>query len=183
MSQEFTDFEIDADFDGVQAMSGEFTLLPPGEYVFIVKHLKQQPSKKGNQMVVATFEVAQAIEVPNVENPDALVGQKAWGNYSLLPQAIGRLKQLMMACGAPLDKFRASNLLEAQFRGTLVHTQGEGAVGPDGVPLPAKSFANVVNERALEEPPVKEAAKPPIAKEAAKAPAAAKPTNGAARRA
>ena len=171
---EFADFEIEQDFNDVQVMTGEFGTLPIGEYEFVVKDVVQKPSSKNNPMIVCTFEVAGIIDVPNHPNPEQLIGLKAWGNYPLLQQSLGRLKALMVACGTNLDKFRAGELIEAHFRASVVHNQGNAQVGQDGQPLPAKIFANVVNERPLEVAAPEPAKAPPVTKAAAKAPAAAR---------
>jgi hypothetical protein len=184
MSQEFADFEIHTDFNEIPAMSGEFTLLPPGEYELDVRYVKQDTSKStNNPMIVVTYEVAGVLSAPGIENPDSLIGQKAWANYSLLPQSLGRLKQLMVAAGANLDKFRAAEIMDARILATIVHNQGDARVDSNGTPLPARTFANVQNERPLEvaAPATKSktvAAAPPITNiKPGKA-----PPNGAARR-
>jgi len=88
----------------------------------------------------------------------------------------------MIACGAPLDKFRASALMGAKFRGSIVHNLGDASPGPDGQPREARTFANLCNEKPLE---TIEAAPPPppppVTKKAA--PAVTKPTANATRRA
>lgn len=174
MAQEFADFEVDVDLTDTPIMTGEFSLCPAGEYDFDVVEVIQKPSSKNNQMIVITAQV-----VEGQEN----AGQRVWANYVLVPQSLGRLKALMVACGAPLDKFRASNIMGARFHGTVVHTLGEAQIGADGVPKEPRTFANLQNEVPIAEAePVAKApaATPPIARPGAKAAApATKPANGA----
>lgn len=173
--QEFADFEVDVDLNEVEAFGGGFKLAPAGDFNLTIINLEQKPSSKNQPMIVATFEIADEGEHK---------GTKVWNNYSLLPQAIGRLKQLSVACGAGLDKFRASEHMGVTIRGTIIHTDGAAQVGPDGVPKPARTFANVTNEMPVEtaeEAPAEKPA-PPITR-GKPAAAATKPTNGAPRRA
>lgn len=162
---EFADFEVEQDFNDIKPMEGgEFPLVPPGEYLFDVEHVTQKPSSNNNPMVVVTFVVAEG----------EFAGSKIWGNYVLVPQSLGRLKQLMVACNANLDKFRAAEIMGARIRGTVIHSQGDARVGTDGNPIPVKTFANISNEQPLEAPaaktePAKTASKPttptpPVAK-------------------
>lgn len=138
---EFADFEVEQDFNDVKPMEGgDFALVPPGEYLFDVAHVEQKVSSNNNPMVVVTFLVAEG----------EFQGSKVWGNYALVPQSLGRLKQLMVACNASLDKFRAAEIMGARIRGTITHSQGAAQVGNDGNPLPAKTFANISNEQPLE---------------------------------
>ena len=164
--QEFADFEIQTDFTSIPEMSGEFQALPIGDYVFDVSHLEQAPSKANNPMIKVQFTVAEA-DAQIEEGARAFAGQRAFGQYSLLPQALGRLKTLMVACNASLGSFKASEVMGARFVGTIVHREGQPQPDQNGNLLPAKVFANVVNERSLEsataaaEP---EAPPPPVTK-------------------
>jgi len=148
MAQEFTDFVIEQDFSDVQLMTGEFSLPDPGDYVVDVTHLEQKASKAGNSMIVATFTIAEA-EAQITEEAKAFAGQKLWGNYSLLPQSQGRLKALMVACGANLSRFVASEILNSRILVTVVHRKGDPTADENGNLREPKVFANVVNERHL----------------------------------
>ncbi len=181
--QEFVDFEVEADFANVQEFGGGgFKQLPEGEYIFEVSFVEQESSSNNNQMVVVYSKVAEGQET---EEAAAQTGQEARTNYVLLPQSIGRLKNLMIACGAPLDdKFRASAVMGARYRGTIVHSEGKSEAGPDGQPKPARMYANITNERALDStvaatpppppPPVTKAGSTKVA------PAAVKPAGNSA---
>jgi len=157
--QEFVDFEIDGDFQNTKEFGGgDFPLLPISDnYIFEVSNLEQKPASTGTPMVVATFVVAEGQEDEELAK---YTGQKAWGNYPLTEKALGRLKNLMMACGAPLDKFRASACLGAKIRASIIHSQGSTDPGPDGKPRVARTFANIVNEKPFDAGK-QEAAPPP----------------------
>jgi hypothetical protein len=154
--QEFVDFEIEADFENIKEFGGRgFPLLPVNDYIFEVEHVEQKPSSKNTPMVVVTSKVAEGQEDDEAAK---YTGQKVWANYPLTDKAMGRLKNIMIACGAPLDKFRASALMGAKYRASIVHNQGDATPGPDGQPREARMFANLCNERPLE---TIEAAAPP----------------------
>jgi hypothetical protein len=181
MSQEFADFTIEQDYTDVPEMSGEFATLPVGDYVFDIVHLEQKASSTGNPGVNVTFQVAPA-EAQLTDEARAFAGQKAWNLYSLLPQSAGRIKKLMVACGANLAKFTASEIMNSRIVASITHRKGEAKPDADGNLQEARTFANVVNERPLEatevSAPTPAKAPPPPVK------AATKPaTNGAARRA
>lgn len=167
--QEFVDFEFDADFAGTKEFGGgDYPLLPIGDYIFEVVNVSQKASSNNNQMVVVESVVAEG-----QDNDEAakFTGQRTWTNYVLLPQSLGRLKQLMIACGAPMDKFRASALLGARYRGTITHAEGSTEPGPDGTPRKPRTFANVCQEKPLEGTTQKEAPPPPPPVTKAAAPA------------
>jgi hypothetical protein len=146
--QEFVDFEIEGDFEGVKEFDGgNFPLLPPREFIFEVTNVTQKTSSNNNNMVVVESTVA---EGQDDDEAAAFTGQKAWTNYVLTDKALGRLKNLMLACKAPMDKFRASAILGAKYRGTITHSQSDGSPGPDGKPREARTFANVSKERPLD---------------------------------
>lgn len=183
---EFTDFELDVDLSGddVRAWGGEQRpLVPPGDYTLTITHLESTTAESsGNPMIAVTFDVADEGE----HN-----GAKIYNNYSLSPKAIGRLKQLMIACGANLAKFVASELLGQTIRASVIHTESAGKVDSEGNTKGPRTFANVINEQPLEEQKpaeTKTATKPPVTNKpgatAATATAATtKAANGAARRA
>lgn len=175
--QEFVDFEVEGlDIEGAKEFGGGgFYLVPPGNYLFEVTNVVQENSKKSNAPMVVVY----ATITDGQENDEAAkeTGQTVRNNYSLSPKAIGRLKQLMIACGAPLDKFRAGAIFGAKFRADVIHSAGEADVGPDGQPREATTFANLANEKPLGgEAQVEAAPPPPVMKSKPAAPAAAKPT-------
>lgn len=171
---EFADFEVDVDLTEVQAFGGGFKLAPEGDFDLTITNLEQKTSKSNNPMIVVTFEIADEGEHK---------GTRVYNNYSLLPQAIGRLKQLSVACGASLDKFRASEHMGVTIRGTIKHVDGQPVIGPDGSTKPGGVFANVTNEQPLEGAAQETQAPPPPPVTRGKGAATAKPSNGAPRRA
>lgn len=179
---EFNDFEIDMDLTEVPTWDGDQQpLVPIGDYELVIKNVENKPAKSsGNPMIAVTFEVASVFDAPGIEDPSTLVGMKVWNNYSLSEKAQGRIKALMVAAGATLSKFRASELLEAHIRASVIHTEGGGTVGADGQAKPGRTFANVVKEAPLEAAAAVSAPTPPAAKAnakaaATKAPATSKP--------
>jgi hypothetical protein len=147
MSQ-FNDFEIQIDLTNVQEFggSGGGPSLPAGEYVFDVVEAKQDTSKAGNSMIVTTFAV-----VESLSGDPTVVGKQITGWYTLKDgKGLGRIKNLMMACGARLDAIRASELIGGRIYATVIHEEGQVQVDQEGNPQPASVFAKVCNERALE---------------------------------
>lgn len=185
---EFVDFEVEADFENAKEFGGGFSLVPPGKYIVEVDNVQQKTAKSSNNpMVTVTFKVSEGQEDDEAAKQ---TGRLIFNNYSLSEKAIGRLKNLMMACGAPLDKFRASAIMGAKIRAEVIHSQGKDDVGPDGKAREGGTFANIVNEKPLDEAPAEAAPPPPPAAKAATngkattaTPASKPPAAGATRRA
>jgi len=149
----YTPFEIDENLTDVQDFAGDgggAPALPPGEYVFDVVHLVQNTARSsGQSKVEVTFECVE---------PAEHVGVRLNNNYSLQPQAIGRLKRLMLACGARVDKIRSDEIIGGRIRASVVHNTGQPQSNPDGTPklgadgqpIPPRVFANIANERPME---------------------------------
>lgn len=173
--QQHADFEIDMDLTETDAWGGEQRpLVPAGDYKLTITAFQHKTSGKGTSMIEVTFEVADEGEQK---------GAKVWNNYPLTDNAKGRMKALMVAAGTRLDKIVASDFLGATILGTVVHTEGAAQVDANGVTKPARTFANVINERPLEAAaPAATASKPPVTK-GAPVPQNAKPANSAPRRA
>jgi hypothetical protein len=173
---EHDSFEIDMDnsSEEIKEWSGEGfgpPEVPPGEYVVDVLSVGQKTSKaKGTPMLEVEFEVAEG----------DFAGKKLSNNYVLTDAARGRIKKLQNACGARLDKIRSDELRGARIRVTVTHNPGNQQLGPDGnpkcdangVPYPPRTFANVTNERALEEVKKEAPAAPPVTRGKNSAPAA-----------
>lgn len=161
MSQ-YTEFEINVDLTDVREFSGDGgggPELPPGEYVLDLIHLEQGMSKTNNPKIEVTFEVVEG----------EFAGKRITNNYSMQQKALGRWKKLAIACGAQITKIISSEFLGARIRATIVHNEGAPMMGQDGTPMPVRVFANVANERPLEEaaPVVAAAPPPPVARKAA----------------
>lgn len=166
---EFVDFEIEHDFtDDKEFGGGGFPLVPPGHYILEIEYVGQKEAKNENKtpMVAVTFVISEGQET---EEAAKFTGQKLFGNYALTEKAMGRLKQLMMACGATLGKFKASELMGAKIRAEVVHTETEASAGQDGKVREGRTFANVVNEKPLDEGAAQQEAAPPPPPPAAKA--------------
>jgi hypothetical protein len=164
MSQ-YTEFEINVDLTNVQEFSGGGTpapSLPPGEYVLDLVNLVQGTSKTNNPKIEVTFEVVEG----------EYAGQKITNNYSMQQQALGRWKKLALACGAQLTKIVSAEFIGARIRASVVHNEGAPMMGQDGTPMPVRVFANIANERALEEVPVVAAPPPPVTRKTNGTPAA-----------
>lgn len=169
MAQEFADFEVEYDFNQTEAWSGEQRpAVPVGDYLVTVAEIEQKTGN-GKPMISVTFEIAEGEHT----------GSKVWNNYMLgTKPGLSRLKSLMVACGASLDKFKASECLGAQILISVSHTQGDAKIDAQGNSTPGKTFVNAYNERALETTSKAEPAPPPVL-----AGKTTKPTNGTARRA
>ena len=187
-NQEFTDFEVPVDLGEVRAWDGEGgDPAPAGDWQLDIVNVKNEPSKNNHPMVTVTFEIV--ANADGSEAPADAIGQKAYQNYMLdNATGLGRLKQLMLACGASMDKIRGSELMGQRIRATIVHKLGDPIVDQDGNTKPPKTFANVQNEQPIEAPAAAQTQAqtqagtktPPIMNKAAPT----KPTgNGAARRA
>jgi hypothetical protein len=185
-TQEFVDFEVEADFSNVKPMEGgKYDLVAEGSYIVDIVGVVQDESSTNKPMVTVEFMIA---EGQDNDESAKFTGQHLWGNYFLTQKALGRLFNLMKACGAPLDKFRASAIYGAKLRLDVVHNQGDQRTDENGNPLAIKTFANVCKERPVDEGAAVESTPPPPVTKAATKPttSAAKPAAngaGAARRA
>lgn len=167
---EFADFELDVNLTETAAWDGEQApLVDPGEYLLQIVGFEHKPGNKA-PLIAVKYEV---------QTEGQWKGAFVYNNYSLSDKAIGRLKQLAVACGAQLGKIIASEYLGALIEATVYHSDGEAKIDANGQTLPARQFANVKNERAVQaQAPSKTVAAPPVSKAAT----ATKPANGAAPR-
>lgn len=141
MSNQFVDSEVQIDLTDVQEFGGGGgPQLAPGEYVFDIVAAAQATSKSNNPVWKVEFIVA--------EGDNA--GKKMINSYSLQSQALGRVKMLALAIGAPLTVMRASDYVGARLRATVLHEPGQAQVGADGTPMEPRIFAKIANERPLE---------------------------------
>lgn len=161
MSNQHVEFEIAYDLQPVQDFGGDGAQLPDVPagtgYVGDIVGFEKKTSSNNNTMIKVTFEL--------VEGDYA--GKRVSNNYTLTDSAAGRIKRLGMAIGAPLDRIRSSDYMGARVRFDVIHQEGKQQMNADGTPklnnsgepFPPKVFANVINERPLEE--AQEAAPPP----------------------
>ncbi len=173
------EIDIDLSGDDVKAFGGGGgPILPIGMYTFDIASADQGTSKKNQPVAKVTFKVADEGEHFGVELTKS---------YSLQTQALGRIKNLMIACGARLDKIRLGELVGARIIAEIVHTEGQGQVDAQGNVVPGRMLCDIVKEQAIEQQEAPPPPPPPAAKNTAKttAPAAATNKNGstAARRA
>lgn len=143
MSSTFADSEVQIDLSGSDIKEfggGGGPQLPPGEYVFDIVSAKPDTSSTNNPVWKVEFVV--------VEGEQA--NQKLTASYSLQSQALGRVKMLAMAIGAPLTTIKSSDYVGARLRATVIHNAAKPQVAPDGSTLEPRIFANIANERTYE---------------------------------
>jgi hypothetical protein len=161
MSQATDDFVLDIDVSNIPEMSGDgggAPALPPGEYVFDLVHMEQSTSRTNNPTIKVTFESTEG----------DYAGTRLTHTYSMQQQALGRWAKLANACGAQLTKIVKSEFIGARIRASVVHNEGAPMTKPDGSLMAPRVFANVANERALEEAqPAAAAPPPPVTRKAA----------------
>lgn len=178
-NQEFTDFEVPVDLTDVPAWGGEGgDPAPAGDWQLDIVNVSNAPSSTNKPMLTLRFEIV--ANGDGTEAPEEARGKIAYNNYMLdNATGLGRVKQLMIAVGASMDKIRGSEFMGQRIRATIVHNQGAAKVDQNGNTQPPKIFANVTNEQPIEAPVAAQtqaATKtPPIMN---KAGAAAKPANG-----
>lgn len=115
--------------------------LPVGQYVFDITDAVQEQSSKNQPVVKVTFKVADEQSEHN--------GVELTKKYSLQTQALGRIKNLMMAAGCQLDKIRLGELIGARIIADIVHVEGQGKVDAQGNPQPGGTFCDIVKETAI----------------------------------
>lgn len=166
--------EIDIDLSNPEIKEwggGGGPKLPVGQYVFDIISAEQAQSSKNQPVLEVVFKVADEQSEHN--------GVELKKKYSLQTQALGRIKNLMMAAGCQLDKIRPGELIGARIIADIVHVEGQGKVDAQGNAQPGGTFCDIVKETAIggtaeAEPPPPP---PPAAKGAAKAGAAANGSN------
>lgn len=174
------DFEVDFEkpLDDVKEWGGESgPLVAPGTYTLTVVEVSLESGDKGPYAAVKY----------EVQDDGEFKGSFVYNNYSFSGKALGRVKQLMLACGAQLDKFRANEIMGATIVADIVHNVGAPKIDENGTPMEPKTFANVANERMPEGVQSEPQPEPAKAQTKASAPAQNKTQNskpqGAARRA
>lgn len=171
------EIDIDLSSDEISAFGGGGgPILPIGMYTFDIVKAEQGQSKKQQPVAKVTFKVADEGEHFGVELTKS---------YSLQSQALGRIKNLMIAAGARLDKIRLGELVGARIIAEIMHTEGQGSVDAQGNVVPGRMLCDIVKEQAIEQQEAPPPPPPPAAKnaKAAAAPAASRAGAPAARRA
>jgi hypothetical protein len=154
------DFNIDLDTTDTKAFSGagmQGPSVPEGDYVVDLVEIERSTSKKGNDMLVIDFEVA--------EGDYSGKRVRAW--YTLTEAAKGRIKQLQLACGeTDFSQLRRSTLDGARLIISVKHEKMPQAFNSNGEPYPESISAKVHSERALDvaEPEPAPAPPPPSTK-------------------
>jgi hypothetical protein len=168
MSQ-FTDFEDQVDLSQVQEFggSGGGPALPPGEYMFDLVGFEKGTSSKNQPVYKVTVSVVEALS-----GDTSLIGKQLQQSYSAQQQALGRIKQLGKAVGARMDRIASADYIGGRFYASIVHNEGGAAADQAGNPLPPRIFANIANERPLEDATPAPAPTPPPVTRKATTPAA-----------
>jgi hypothetical protein len=139
--------------------------------VFDLIGFEKGSSKASQPVYKVTVVVVEALS-----GDSALIGKQMMQSYSGQQQALGRIKKLGMAVGARLDRIASADYIGGRFYASIVHNEGQAAVDQAGNPLPPRVFANIANERPLEDAePAPAPAPPPVTRTRA--------NNGATRRA
>lgn len=135
-NQGYQSFTIDLDLTETQAWDGEDRpLLPEGVgYHFKIVDVKND----GKQMTTKN-------EVLDGEH----AGSFAWTNYNFQNDVgLKRIKALAVAVGAGLGRINSDEFLGATYYGDIVHRDGQAKPDASGNVRPAKTFANIIRERA-----------------------------------
>jgi hypothetical protein len=142
---EAANWEVDINLEGQKAwdgVGGGPPEIPPGNYALELTDVQRGTSNAGKPVLKVDFTVV---------SEGASLGKKFQRSYSLTEKALGRIANLLRACGARLDKIRQEDMLGRIIEAEIVHTEGQVRFGTDGQPLPARLFLDVINERAIEE--------------------------------
>ena len=158
--------EIDLDLSGQKAWGGEQgPKLPIGAYTMDVVNVEEVKSaKKQTPGVEVTFKVA---------DEGLHFGTEIKKTYYLSEKALGRITNLMVACGARLDKIRLGDLMGARIIVEIVHVPGQAQLDAQGNMVASTNlYCDITREQAIAAPEPAPAP-PPAARKAALAPAPA----------
>lgn len=108
----------------MQDVQTGFEPLPAGDYQLKIVECELKTSEKsGNDYLAWKFEVAEG----------DLLGRAIWDNTSLLPQALWKLKGLLVAAGVPFDEGEDGGFNSEDALGEIVTARvivEEGQSGP-----------------------------------------------------
>jgi len=89
---------------------GDYGVLPEGDYNTVIYEIKTKTSQAGNPMLEFTFQIPEG-------EPNA--GRRFWANYSLLPNAVWKLKQTLVGLGYSAEKLAGQfDLDPEELKGT-----------------------------------------------------------------
>jgi len=136
---ELPEIDINLEGDDIRPFGGGGgPILPPGTYTFDIVAAEQATSKSQQPVAKITFKVA-----------DEGFGVELTKSYSLQQKALGRIKNLMIAAGARLDKIRLGELLGARIIADVIHTESQGQFDAQGNVLPGRTFCDIVKEQPI----------------------------------
>lgn len=104
----------DVNLHETTAWDGEQSMLPPGEYLFDVVDCTIKPPKKDGQFAQLEFD----LEVVAGADSDQSNGTQKKHWLSLSPKAAGRVRNMIDACGVPIDAdggFDSDNFKNTRF--------------------------------------------------------------------
>lgn len=137
------DFELNVDVTEVDAWDGQSgPRIEPGTYVLGITEALYGTSKKNQPVLKLEFEVM---------NEGPHLGAKFKRSYSLQKQALGRFKQLVVACGAPLSGAKREHFVGAYIQAEIVHKMGDPTPNMSGGMDEGKMQMDVINEQPVPE--------------------------------
>jgi hypothetical protein len=96
-----------------------FPIYPPGLYTLRVDETRQEAARSSGELkLTATFEI---LDGPN-GSPE-FAGKKILTSYSLQPQALFRLKKLIIACGISDEQIPTDGLDDQMLVGCVIQAQ------------------------------------------------------------
>lgn len=161
-------FFVQIDLTEAETYNGISSAVPPGTYVFEITDAEQTVSNKNEPQIRVYLRVAEVVETTST---DDVVGRTMSKWISLKNERVpmARLKNFLVAIGAPLQGFGRDDLLGRQFQAMVQQRTLPAQTLPNGQPGEPKVITDVVGET-----PVGGSAAP------AKAPAAQAPAANAA---
>lgn len=147
---EFVDYiSLDGIVDNVDEQAWDGTgsdPVPPGEYKFEVMDVKQGKSpRKNTPQLELTLEIVEG----------DLKGRRTWARYYLTDKAVGRLLNVMKACGVGLDDrkgFSLQAMIGARIIATVTHEAYQDGINPVTQAPIMKTSTKITGEKAIEVP-------------------------------
>jgi len=109
------------DFTGVKV---GFDPVPDGFYPVVIQEVESKQSKSGNPMLVVRFAI---------QDPEEFFGRLLFANYSLLPRALWKLKQLLTALDPEGDydgplELEPADLINLECTAVVISEEYDGKV-------------------------------------------------------